>query len=280
MTRKKLLIIGLSVVGLVAIGILSVLLIQKENHSDQISVLSILEGKALILKAGTNDWTEVHTDQIVRKDDTIRVGDDSKAEITFFEGSTIELQAGTEIKINAQFFSKDETSTTILLGQELGKTISRVKKLADPASRYEITTPGGVAAVRGTTLVVDVNDYGIANVINKEGTVFVIAQGVEVEIPEGMQSTMEPGQPPSSPFFFSGSGAGSIMISRDIMSQDTNGITYIYEVVNVGDTSQYNVVVSDDDVEGIKYMSGDENNNGALDPGETWIFTGTQRVTQ
>ena len=174
MTGKKLLIIGLSVVGLVAIGIVSFILFQKEDTSDQISVLSILEGKALILKAGTDNWTEAKTGQTVKKGDVIRVDDDSRVEITFFEGSTIELQAGTEIKVNAQFLSKNEISTTISLEQELGKTISRVKKLADPASRYEISTPSGVAAARGTIFVVDVNEYGITNVINEEGSVFVV----------------------------------------------------------------------------------------------------------
>jgi ferric-dicitrate binding protein FerR (iron transport regulator) len=31
--------------------------------------------------------------------DTVRTGDDSGAEITFFDGSTIELEAGTQIEI-------------------------------------------------------------------------------------------------------------------------------------------------------------------------------------
>lgn len=278
MTRKKLLIIGLSVVGLVAIGIVSFILFHKEDTSDQLSILSILEGKALIQKAGTNSWTEAQTGQTVKKGDVIKVSDDSRAEITFFEGSTIELQGGTEIKVTAQLLAENETSTTISLQQELGKTVSRVKKLADPASSYEISTPGGVAAVRGTTFVVDVDEHGIANVVNQEGSVFAIAQGVEVEIPEGMESKMVPGEPPSSPSLFSGGGAGSIRISRNIMSQDANTITYIYEVVNVGDTVQYNVTVSDDEVTDIEYIRGDENNNGALEPNEIWIFTGTQSI--
>jgi len=278
MTRKKLLIISLSVVGLVAIGIVSLMLFNKEDAYAQPSVLSILEGKALVLKAGTNSWVEAQTGHTLKEGDVIRVNDDSRAEITFFEGSTIELQGGTEIKITEQFLAKNETSTTISLQQELGKTVSRVKKLADPASRYEISTPSGVAAVRGTTFVVDVDEHGTANVVNQEGSVFAIAQGVEVLIPEGMESMMVPGEAPSAPSLYSGGGAGSIRISRNIMSQDANIITYIYEVVNVGDTVQYNVIVSDDEVNDIEYVRGDENNNGALDPNEIWIFTGTQSI--
>ena len=32
----------------------------------------------------------------------------------------------------------------------------------------------------------------------------------------------------------------------------------------------------DDEIDDITYVSGDKNNNNILDPGETWIFTGTE----
>ena len=56
-------------------------------------------------------------------------------------------------------------------------------------------------------------------------------------------------------------------------------ITYIYEVTNLGNTSQSNVYVGAEDVQDIVFVGGDDNGNGSLDPGETWIYTGTATVS-
>jgi len=39
---------------------------------------------------------------------------------------------------------------TIKIGQKIGETTSTIVKLVDPASKYEIDTQSGVAAVRGS----------------------------------------------------------------------------------------------------------------------------------
>jgi hypothetical protein len=36
-----------------------------------------------------------------------------------------------------------------------------------------------------------------------------------------------------------------------------------------------NIYVVDDEVNVIIYVSGDTNNNDTLDPGETWVFSGS-----
>jgi hypothetical protein len=59
------------------------------------------------------------------------------------------------------------------------------------------------------------------------------------------------------------------------MDDSGDTITYLYEVTNVGDTPQSNVYVLDDEVDIITYMSGDTNGNHILDPGETWLYTGS-----
>ena len=90
-----------------------------------------------------------------------------------------------------------------------------------------------------------------------------------------MQSTVIPGQPPSLPFSVGGEGAGSINITKSILDDSGDTITYLYEVTNVGDTPQSNVYVVDDEVDVITYLSGDTNDNNILDPGETWLYTGS-----
>jgi hypothetical protein len=149
-----------------------------------LTILSISVGDVFVLRPGSEEWAKVEVGMSLEVGDSVKSGDNSKAEITFFDGSTIDLEAGTQIKVAALDIAADTGSTTILLEQEVGKTISRVTKLADPASRYEVETPTGIAAVRGSTMMVEVID-GNTWVTNLGGHIWVIANGVELEVPVG-----------------------------------------------------------------------------------------------
>jgi hypothetical protein len=152
-----------------------------------LTILSITEGDVLVMKAGTNDWTEGN----------------STAEITFFDGSTLELEAGTQIEILSLDVVCSTGVTTIGLLQMIGDTISHVTEILDPASSYEVETPGGVAGVRGSSMRVQVifdnpnYEDGTALVTNLEGNVYTIAHGVEVDVPLGQTCIITPGQPPN-----------------------------------------------------------------------------------
>jgi uncharacterized repeat protein (TIGR01451 family) len=55
-------------------------------------------------------------------------------------------------------------------------------------------------------------------------------------------------------------------------------ITYIYYVNNAGPDSACQVVVSDNVLGTPTFVGGDTNNNGCIDPGETWTYTATHIV--
>jgi hypothetical protein len=168
-----------------------------QGSTPALTILSITEGDVFVMKAGTDTWTEGEVEMNLEVGDRIKTGDDSSAEITFFDGSTIELEAGTEIEILSLDVSPDSNVTTINLEQIIGTTISRVTALLDPASSYEIETPTGTAAVRGSEMIVTVGEDGTTWITNEEGNIEAIAQGVVVQIPEGEQCIMMPGQPPN-----------------------------------------------------------------------------------
>ena len=135
-------------------------------------MLSITEGNVFIMKSGTDNWVEAPVGTSLEPGDTIKADGNSHAVITFFEGSTIELQAGTQIEVATLDFVTDTGST------------------------YEVETLAGVAAVRGSTMLVNVIKGGRTTVINEEGTIWAIAQGVEIQVPEGRKCIIVPGQPP------------------------------------------------------------------------------------
>ena len=162
-----------------------------------LTILSITEGEVSVMKEGTNDWVGAVFEMELEIGDAIKTGDNSSAEITFFDGSTMEMEAGTEIEILSLDLACDTGVTTITLEQTIGTTISRVTKLLDPGSSYEIETSTGVAGVRGSIVIVTVGGNGTTLVTNEGGDVYAIWQGMELPIPVGQTLIFVEGQSPN-----------------------------------------------------------------------------------
>ena len=167
-----------------------------------LTILSITEGDVSIMKAGTNDWTGVQVGTELKIGDALKTGNNSGAEITFFDGSTMDMEADTQIEILSLDVVCSTGVTTITLLQTLGTTISRTTELLDPASSYEVETPTGVAAVRGSILRVQVifgdPNYqdGTTLFTNLGGNMSGSSQGVELQIPEGETCIVTTNQSP------------------------------------------------------------------------------------
>ena len=163
------------------------------------TVLSIVGGNVEIQQPGTSNWTNGKEGITLEAGDKVKTDAGATATITFFDGSTIELNGSTEISLD-ELLSKSSTSPkTIKIGQTIGETSSSIVKLVDPASHYEVDTQAGVAAVGGSKMVVTVATDGTTGVYNLEGIISFTAQGQEVMIPVGSVSTATPGQVPSTP---------------------------------------------------------------------------------
>jgi uncharacterized repeat protein (TIGR01451 family) len=70
----------------------------------------------------------------------------------------------------------------------------------------------------------------------------------------------------------------SIVKSGPTYAHAGDTITYTYTVSNAGPDEACNVVVSDDVAGLATYVSGDTDNDGCIDPGETWTFEATYTV--
>lgn len=165
----------------------------------QPTTISAVSGEVFVLKAGATNWSKASSGMVLDGGDHIKTGDGSNATITFFEGSIIELAANTEISVSKLGIAETTGSTLINLGQQIGKTRSRVEKLVDPASRYEIETPAGAAVVRGSVGDVEVDKDGTTRITNIEGRWCAVGQGKEVCIPSGYYIVIIPKQMPGTP---------------------------------------------------------------------------------
>jgi hypothetical protein len=160
--------------------------------------LNIVSGNVEIQKNQTSSWVSGNDGDTLSIGDVLRTAADSNALLTFFEGSTLKI--GPESTIEIQQISQSETNQTkIVLKQLVGTTWSRVLRMADPGSRYEIVTPAAYAAVRGTEFQTAVDDKGTTTLQVSRGTVAVQAQGQEVLVSAGYQVNVEPGAVPEEP---------------------------------------------------------------------------------
>jgi len=183
------------------------------GQSCMLTIFSTSGGNVSVMKAGTATWIGAQGGMSLGPGDTIKTGDNSTAEITFVDGTTIELQAGTEIEV-ASLACTDTGSTTIVLEQTIGNIVFRVTKIIDAASRYEVQTPTGAAVVRGSMMWVYVIEDGTTWITNLEGDIRAIAQGVELQIPQGQQCIIRPSQPPK-PVMVAAGGEHTVGLKKD-----------------------------------------------------------------
>ena len=90
------------------------------------------------------------------------------AEIEFADGSLARLGPDTDLKIT-ELSSSETQRTTMSL--DVGETLHRVKKLVSDDAAYEVKTPVGTAAVRGTVFSVVCLEEGICTINVFEGEV-------------------------------------------------------------------------------------------------------------
>jgi hypothetical protein len=273
-----------------------------KTTASPLTVLSITGGEVLIMKPGDKEWSRGEIGMTLGMNYKIKTGTGGKASVTFFEGSVIELEENTEITMAD--LGLDGATTTIKLKQAVGDTISRVKKLSNTASAYEIETPASVTAVRGTTVYNSVAINGTTIVGNIDGSVAVITKGVETPVSAGKHVTVIPGElpgkeepgaipektvtpaptsqaptpttPPTTTVPPPVISITSVLNQPKVFNGDT--VTIAYTVSNTGAVPVSGVNVVDDKAGTAMLVSGDKNANSILDPNETWLFNANYTV--
>jgi hypothetical protein len=159
--------------------------------------LTVMSGNVDILVPNSAIWQTGEDGAVLSSGTRIKTQADSTALLTFFEGSTVALDPGTEVEIKELVHLKQ--SNSIVLMQWVGSTLHRVVKLTDPGSRYQVDTPSACAMVRGTIFLVEVSEDGSTREQTTQGLVSVKAENQEVFVSPGEETTVEPGQAPVAP---------------------------------------------------------------------------------
>lgn len=195
LSRGRLFVLG-AVAGVLLLG--PALLFATQQRSGAAStVLTILDGSVQV--ARPNAGFSAATDgEILGAGDRVQTADKSHAVVTFFDGSTLELEPATTVTIEEAAARGD--AITIRISQAIGRTWASVHKLVNKDSQFEVRTPSSVAAVRGTGFVTEVLSDGSSSVQTTDGIVEVAAQGQSVSVGAGQATTVAPNAPPVTPF--------------------------------------------------------------------------------
>ena len=159
------------------------------------STVTVLDGSVLV-RHGAGQFAPISDGDVVAGGDTIRTAAESHGVLTFFDGTTIELEPNTEITVTTLEASA-AGDKIVDIAQAIGRTWHVVTHLASPNSRYEIRTPTSTAIVRGTAFVIDVAADGTTAAETTDGDVAVSAQGAEVQVLAGQFTTVSQGAPPA-----------------------------------------------------------------------------------
>ena len=173
------------------------LVISQQRASSASTILSILDGTASVAR-GAAAFVSASDGDIVSTGDRVQTADRSHAMVSFFDGSTLEIEPATTVQIE-EAQGAASGAIAIRIAQTLGRTWASVQKLTRVDSKFEIRTPTLTAAVRGTGFITEVLADGTSSVQTTDGTVQVTAQGQTVSVGAGQTTIAPPNGPPAAP---------------------------------------------------------------------------------
>jgi len=175
----------------------AILVITQQRAASAATILSILDGSASVAR-GTATFAVAADGDIINAGDRVQTAERSHAMVTFFDGSTLEIEPATTVQIE-EASSAASGAIAIRIAQTIGRTWASVQKLSRADSKFELRSPTMTAVVRGTGFLTEVLADGTSTVETTDGTVQVTAQGQTVNVSAGQTTSAPPNAPPSAP---------------------------------------------------------------------------------
>lgn len=163
------------------------------------SVLKLIGGDVQVQSRYTLAWEKAVDGMALEPGSRVRTENNGYASLSFFQGTTAKLEPGTDVIIAGLENDEQNNVDSVTLRQQSGKTWNQVARLDDDSYHFQIETPSAGVKVQGTLFATEVDDAGKTTVQTTEGSVSVSAQGKEVQVAAGQQTTVKPGDAPAPP---------------------------------------------------------------------------------
>jgi hypothetical protein len=158
------------------------------------------QGEVTIIRA-PGEQPESGNDEIrLYVGDTITTGANGTATLEFADKSRLLIQPDSELVMDTLSTFGDSGMVDTRLRLPAGRVETQVTPKKGPASRYEITTPAAVAAVRGTDFRVGADSKQVLSRSEVlEGKVAIKGERDTRDIPAGFGTVTKAGEPPTPP---------------------------------------------------------------------------------
>jgi hypothetical protein len=147
-------------------------------------------------------WIPAGQETVIKQGGHVRTANQSAAKLFFPDGSSITLEANTEISVDQLNVQKQEKIRTIVVSQSSGATSHDVAKWDIEGSTYQVLTPNGLGEARGTQFIVSITLLQIVSFRVEEGEVAVTGFQQTVIVGAGQVTVITPTAPPSQPADF------------------------------------------------------------------------------
>ncbi|RJR48833.1 MAG: LysM peptidoglycan-binding domain-containing protein [Desulfobacteraceae bacterium] len=161
-------------------------------------VVTFVKGKAELYDREQATWREIRLDDRVAQGSRLKTGEESALEITFAEGDALLLRANTDVEL-ASSQKKGVLHRAYKIFLDVGRTVTKIRKVTGEESRFDIRTPSALAMARGTEFRLSVNPENATRCEVLEGEVGISAGERMVAVKEGEGTVVERDTPPLKP---------------------------------------------------------------------------------
>lgn len=221
--RRRLLWLSLGVATFASLSPASRLLAQLIQTPESQRWLEVRQVNGNVSFRGSSTRAAVVGDRLQTVGHGLITGPRSSAVVAIDDGiGFIQISENTDIQVRALHIKYGGSKITELRVNR-GQARLNVRRFTNPASRLQIETPAGVAAVRGTEFGVAVDQAGRSGVVTQSGAVDVSAQQQTVRLNPNQFSTVVPGEPPTPPQMLSRNLSLEV---ESIMPQGVNQLAF------------------------------------------------------
>lgn len=150
MNKKTFIVIAFVIIALAALFFAPRLFKQKQVEAAEVDiVLEVVSGSAVVKSSDGGELNIKQGISEVSEGDIVKTEEGTLAILYFSDDTLMRLDENTEVKIET-YYRKDKT-LKVAIWLQLGRTWSRVERIIETDSQYEVRTLNTVAAVRGTS---------------------------------------------------------------------------------------------------------------------------------
>jgi len=157
------------------------------DADDTVAIVTMVDGKAHVFNKGDKTGTRLKKQDPVRKGQEVRVGDRSRLELRFPDGTIMRFAERSTVAMDELSYDRSSQNKNVRVNMGFGKLWASVKRLMTADSKVEVKTVNAVAGVRGTTYRVNVEEDTSALIRVYDGSVDV--SGVQKPGPPAQQGS-------------------------------------------------------------------------------------------